>query len=428
MRIDKLEAENFKKFKHETLSLHPNFNLLIGDNGSGKTSVLDALAVVIGLWHKAAPGGGWRNILTEEIRLEPHLAGDRVLFEPKLPTRITAYGAIGAQEGLKWARMIREGGTRTTNVEAKSAEVAIINLVKGAQARTEPLPVLAYYGAGRAWLPANKRIIASTSQRKSQRFDAYHNCLDTRIRESELNQWFLLETAAAAEGIKRPGFKAVQQAIIDCIPLADGVRYDSNLKDIVLSIQGFEQPYQNLSAGQRMMLAMIADIAIKALTLNSYLLGPEGPKTNDPTVLYKNTPGIVLIDELDVHLHPKWQRRVVMDLKRTFPRIQFVCTSHSPQIIGELSPDEIRVLEDGSISQPPRSSGIDSNRVLEELMGATSRNEVVEGLLKQLAVMIDNESFEEAHVLLHEVEERLGSDDPEVTKAHTLLNFLEPKA
>ncbi|HEY3355467.1 MAG TPA: ATP-binding protein, partial [Polyangia bacterium] len=175
MRIDRLTVQNFKKFTDQTFALHPHFTLLVGDNGAGKTSVLDALAVALGLWHKAAPGSNWRNILPEEIRLDPVAAGDRVLFQPRLPSKITAAGRIGQREGLRWTRMVRDGGTRTTNAEAKDAEEAIAHLVREADLLHAPLPVLAYYGAGRAWLPTNKRPPGRTSQHKPQRFDAYRN-------------------------------------------------------------------------------------------------------------------------------------------------------------------------------------------------------------------------------------------------------------
>ena len=427
MRIDQLKIENFKKYAQQTLDLHPHFTLLVGDNGSGKTSVLDALAVALGLWHTAAPGYGWRNILNEEIRLAPVRAGDRVFFEARLPSSITVTGSIGSLENLVWTRMIREGGTRTTNAQAKHAQQAISQLVKDAEAQAAPLPVLAYYGAGRAWLPTNKRPTGSSSQRKPQRFDAYHDCLDTRIRDRDLNDWFLFEAAANGQSDGRPGYRVVKQAVLKCIPDADDLRYDSDLKEIVLSIRGQQQPYYNLSAGQRMMLAMVADIAIKAVTLNSYLLGPGRPAETEPDLLLKETPGIVLIDELDVHLHPKWQRRVATDLKRTFESMQFVCTSHSPQVIGEVSREEIRQLEDETIFQPPRSYGIDSSRILEEVMGASSRNQSVAVLLNELSQSIDREDFDAARNQLQKVEERLGPDDPEVTRARTLMAFLETK-
>jgi predicted ATP-binding protein involved in virulence len=414
MRIDRLRIENFKKFERTEppFELHPHFTLLVGDNGSGKTSVLDALAVAIGLWHKAAPGSGWRNILEDEIRLKPVLAGDRVHFQPQLPSKISVEGRIGLRENLCWTRMIRRGGTRTTNAEAREAEKSIVETVEAAHAQRAPLPVLAYYGAGRAWLPTNKRPSARTSQRRPRQFDAYRNCLDTRIRDRDLNEWFLFEAAAAnGLGEGRPGYRAVKQAVLDCIPEADGLRYDSGLKEIVLSIRGFEQPFYNLSAGQRMMLAMVADIAIKAVTLNSYLLGPDHSGATDPMHVLRQSPGIVLIDELDVHLHPIWQRRVATDLKRTFEKIQFVCTSHSPQVIGEVRPEEVRLLRAERADTPAQSYGMDSNWIVEVLMDGAERNPTVKGVLEHIFRLIEQKNLPEAEKEITKLRSETGNSD-----------------
>ena len=141
----------------------------------------------------------------------------------------------------------------------------------------------------------------------------------------------------------------------------------------------------------------------------------------------RNTPGVVTIDELDLHLHPNWQRRIIHDLKTTFPSLQFIATTHSPQLIGEAQPEEIRMLDDDETSTPPRSFGIDSSRVLEEVMGTRSRNGAVDDLLKQLFESIDGERFEDARRLLADAEAKLGPDDPEVTRARALMTFLESK-
>ena len=134
---------------------------------------------------------------------------------------------------------------------------------------------------------------------------------------------------------------------------------------------------------------------------------------------------MVLIDELDVHLHPKWQRRVATDLKNTFPGIQFICTSHSPQVIGEVMPEEVRFLDHDQVVTPSRTFGIDSDRVLDELMdGASSRNQGVRDKLSELAEAINQEDFPRSEQLLREVEEILGENDPEVTHYRTLISFL----
>ena len=360
----------------------------------------------------AAPGSGWRNILPEEVWLNPVPAGDRVQFKPQLPSLIRVEGQIGSHQQLSWTRMIREGGTRTTNAEARQAEAAIIETVQAAEAQQAPLPVLAYYGAGRAWLPTNKRPTLRTSQRKPQQFDAYRKCLDTRIRDQDLNEWFLFETAAAnGHGEGRPGYRAVKRAVLQCIPEADGLRYDSDLKEIVLSIRGFEQPYYNLSAGQRMMLAMVADIAIKAVTLNSYLLGPDHPGASDPMHVLRQSPGVVLIDELDVHLHPIWQRRVATDLKRTFEKIQFVCTSHSPQVIGEVRPEEVRLLRGEHAEKPAQSFGMDSNWVVEVLMEGAERNPTIKGRLENIFRLVEQKDLPAAEEEITKLRSETGNSD-----------------
>ncbi len=436
MRIDRLEVENFKKFAKQTFDLNPHFTLLVGDNGAGKTTVLDALAIAAGIWLVEAPDSmltnSGRNILPVEIRLEPERRGDRIQFQERKPVIVGATGRIGNHERVSWKRQIARERKRTSNVDAKQALEYVTEMYRRDSAGEEVLcPVLAYYGAGRAWLPSNERLPGeSKANGPARRWAAFYDCFNERIRFAELRKWFHRETTAAGNrgGRMRPGFEAVRRAILRCVPDADEIWFDPDREQIVLSIQGNAQPFDNLSAGQRMMLALIADLAIKAITQNAFLLPPEelGPDDTPLSKVLQQTPGVVLIDELDVHLHPKWQRRVATDLKETFPSIQFICTSHSPQVIGEVKPDEIRRLDE-NVTMPPRSFGIDSSRILEEVMDALPRSQPVEDSLRRLFRLIDKEDFDAARNVLDEVEKQLGPDDPEITRARTLMTFLESK-
>jgi predicted ATP-binding protein involved in virulence len=435
MRIDRLEVDNFKRFVKQTFELHPQFTLFVGENGAGKTSVLDALAVAASIWLVESPDSTLysRNILTSEIRLERGVKGDRTQFQERRPVIVRATGQIGDRPNVSWTRQIRPHGKRTTNAEAKEALAEIRSIYDRDKAGQDVLcPVLAYYGAGRAWLASNARIPKPKPNGPARRWAAFYDCFSERIRFSELNTWFSRETTERGnrKGRWRPGFEAVRRAILRCVPNADEVWFDTDLDQVVLSVDGNAQPFDNLSAGQRMMLALVADLAIKAVTQNAFLLPADELGSEDdplPRVL-KQTPGVVLIDELEVHLHPKWQRRVAKDLKETFPGIQFGCTSHSPQVIGELKPEEIRLLSGNNVTTPSRSFGIDSSRVLEELMDAKPRDESVANLLSQLFGLIDKEDFDGARSLLPEVETKLGPDDPELTRARTLMTFLESEA
>lgn len=360
MRIDRLTIQNFKKFAEQTFELHPQFTLLVGENGSGKTTILDALAVSLGIWLVEVPDSSLinsrRNIMKTEIRLEPSQEGDRIQFREKLPVRVEATGQIGEQQNLVWVRQIKQAGHKTTNVSAQEMLGIIKDIYKrDASGESVVCPVLAYYGAGRAWLPSNQRLPKEAKTNGGARhWAAFYDCFNERIRFDELRKWFHSETTAAGNrgGRMRPGFEVVRRAVLRCVSQADGLWFDPDRGQIVLSIEGQAQPFDNLSAGQRMMLALVADIAIKAVTQNAFLLPHDELGLEDEPLprLLQQTPGVVLIDELDVHLHPKWQRQVIEDLRTTFPGIQFIGTTHSPFLIQSLRSGEELILLDG---QPP---------------------------------------------------------------------------
>jgi predicted ATP-binding protein involved in virulence len=420
VRIDRLELRNFKKFAALDVRLHPQFTLLVGENGAGKTSLLDALAVSLGVWLVEPPDStllnSRRGISPSEIRLEAVQAGDRVQFrEARGGVSVKATGQIEDRDGLVWEHQIRPGRRRCSNAGAREA----LSVVADAYARANEdarilLPVIAYYGAGRAWLAHRERPKSrSAASGRARRWAAFYDCLNERIRIGDLGDWFQREALAALnrEGRFRAGYEVVRWAVRKCVPDADGMWFDPDRSELVLSIRGQPQPFSNLSAGQRMMLALVADIAIKAVTQNNFLV-PEDPSISAtqglPDVLAR-TPGVVLIDELDVHLHPRWQCRVATDLKATFPRLQFVCTSHSPQVIGELAPEEIRLLDEPAPGRPPEQSyGLDSNAILEDIMRTKVRTpsgeeaiEAVEGALEEGDLGAARERLEALKQLQH---------------------------
>ena len=224
-------------------------------------------------------------------------------------------------------------------------------------------------------------------------------------------------------------FEVVRRAMLNCIPEADEIWFSTDRDQIVLSINGNVQPFGNLSAGQSMMLAMVADLAIKAVKQNAHLLPPDELGKEDkplPRVL-RETPGLVLIDELDVHLHPKWQRRVATDLKTTFPNIQFICTSHSPQVIGQVMPDEVRLLHWNAEDQdnvqadefskvqvkddgkPSQSFGMDSNWILKVLMGGNEMDPDIKRDIKEVQNLAVKKDFKKAREILKSLRERVGN-------------------
>jgi predicted ATP-binding protein involved in virulence len=370
MRIDRLTVQNFKGFAEREFEFprrldappdcQGSFHLLIGDNRSGKTNTLDALAVALAIWLVKPPDStlqnSRRNILPSEIRLEPRQDGDRVQFRECKPVVVRAVGNLAGRANVSWTRQIREDGRKTTNAEAEEALEIVRDVYHRDHAGERIVcPVLAYYGAGRAWLASYERIPRKRANGPARRWAAFYDCFHERIRFPDLRQWFEGELIEAGNrgGRMRPGFEAVRCAILNCVPDADAVWYASDRREMVLSIGGHAQPFDNLSAGQRMMLALTADLAIKAVTQNAHLLPPDefGPEDIPLPRVLALTPGVVLIDELDVHLHPKWQRRLIEDLRRTFPNLQFIATSHSPFVVQSLRPGELIPLEGQPVAQ-----------------------------------------------------------------------------
>jgi predicted ATP-binding protein involved in virulence len=352
MRIDRLEIKNFKKFSDFTINLHPQFTLLVGDNGMGKTTLLDALAISAGIWLVNSPdttlNNSRRNILRSEIRLEAIETDTITQLIERKPVQIRAIGTINHQS-VQWLRQIKINGLKTSNTEAKQALKIISALFKQTEEGEKIwLPIIAYYGAGRAWLPSNQPRAKNIPSKPARRWNAFYDCLEERIRISDLHNWFQKEAIASInrQGKVRPAYNVVKLAILRCIPDADNLWFDPERSEIVVSIQGNPQPFSNLSAGQKMMVGLIADIAIKIVTQNASFLTEELNTDNgDLPLILQQTSGLVLIDEIDVHLHPKWQRQIVDDLKTTFPLIQFVCSTHSPFIIQSIAQGELRSLD-----------------------------------------------------------------------------------
>lgn len=439
MRIDRLELQNFKGIAEQAYNFPCQFNLLVGNNGTGKTNVLDAAAVALGVWLIDTPDSrlltSKRPILEKEIRLREEPVGDRVQFAECYPVKVAAVGCIAEQKGLRWTSLISAAGRNITRPDSNEVRDLIQEIFaqNGNGIRTI-CPVIAYYGAGRAWLPSNSAKKAGepnegiddsasgdatlsgtedspgTIPVRSRRWAAFYDCLSERIRFGQLKDWFRGETTAAGSrgGRMRPGFEVVRRAVIGCVPEATEIWFDSDRDDIVFRINGKSQPFANLSAGQRMMLALISDLAIRCVTQNAHLLpadelGPEAPR------VLAETPGVVLIDELDVHLHPVWQRRVVADLKNTFPKIQFICTSHSPQVIGELAPEEVQFLDDGVPSHPGQSFGMDSNWILNVLMGGDDKNKQVEEDLEHIKDLLGRKDPASASTILQKLRGKVGN-------------------
>lgn len=420
MRIDRLKLTNYRGFATQVFDLNQRFTLFVGDNATGKSSILDALTVAMDSWFIGMKAGESTGGFTaSQVRFATHRYDDRFSFEPQYPTQVEAWGVVMDQH-IYWSReLVRQKG-RTTTSGSKELTYFSTEADRKVRAGIEvDLPLLCSYGPERLWweTPQRKRKAAEHEAPRPSRFDGYRLSTAFEIQETPLLEWIKSEISVSQQTGKETGGLAVMKmALLSCVEDAADLYYDPRIGDLVL-VMGNREPqvFDNFSAGQRVMVTLIGDLVRRAIILNPHM-GRE---------VLERTVGIVAIDELDLHLHPKWQRRIIGDLKRTFPRIQFVATTHSPQMIGEARPDEIRLLENWSVFTPGYSFGVDSNRILQELMHARSRNENTQEILSELAEKMDGEDLDSAKKLVERLIGELGEGDPEVTRANTLISMLE---
>jgi len=344
MRIDSLLLENFKGFSSRKLAFHPQFNLVVGENGTGKTSLLDALAVAAGSWFLGVSGVDTRHIYPHEVRLQAFPSEAGTHWEGQYPCVIEARGSIG-HEPHHWRRSLNGPASRTTRIGAAGIKTLAEQTTQAVrEGQSINLPLISYYGTGRLWLVPReqgqvKEPPNSLLSKKLSRLDGYKTSVDPRLSVSALTQWIARQSWLSFQqgGQDSQSFQVVRRALLNIIPGAEDLYFDAKLGEVVLRFaNGEQQPFMNLSDGQRAMLAVVGDLAQKAATLNPHL-GAD---------VLSETEGVVMIDELDLHLHPTWQRHVIEDLRSTFPKIQFICTTHSPFLIQSLrSGEELLMLE-----------------------------------------------------------------------------------
>ncbi len=328
MLIRTLELRNFRCFSQYRLSLAPRFTVLIGDNGTGKTAVLDALSVAAGCFLLGIPKAASRPIRPDDVHAIDLIAGQSVTREEIGETEVAAEGIVNGH-AMSWKRTLANSTARTTRKHALNVQQVVQGMVRQAKTGQVVLfPVLAYYGTGRLWQTMRKR---SETRRRRSRFAVYEDCLNPASDLKELFRWFKTnELAALQKRERRHALEAVRSAIVTMVPDAAAAVWDLDWDELVVDVtihgQRQRMPFHLLSDGYRNMIGMAADIAYGMAALNPHLQGEA----------VRQTPGVVLIDELDLHLHPNWQRVVVGKLLEAFPKVQFIGTTHSPFIIQSL--------------------------------------------------------------------------------------------
>ena len=416
MRVISLKLANVRAIHAAEFRFHAGFNLVAGVNGVGKTTVLDTLAVCL---------SGVVRHANRHARYGTFFEADDIRFGVGALQAECEFECGGKEHRYDLDRFRHSNPVHGTTEWSRKGETAYNRLAieqfqggiptdgKGGKPEGKVLAVL--FSTGRS---------VATEQRSPQGAAmgsvaaAFAGALSSRgLQLGEFAAWMRVQKALSS---KRPEaarmLTALDKAVARFLPDYRNLRpAQADSKHSLLIDRGTQAlPVRHLSDGERGVLALVLDLARRLAQANEGMADPAA-----------EAEAVVLIDELELHLHPAWQRRIVAGLIDTFPRCQFIATTHSPQVIGEVEHDRIHIMADGEVYSPTHSFGVDSSRVLEEVMDAHPRSSAIHELLTRISEQVGEHRYNNARRSLAQLVTRLGEDDPEVTRVSTLLDFME---
>ena len=416
MRVTRLKLANIRSVEVAELHFQPDFNLVAGVNGVGKTTVLDTLAVCFSAVVRHAnrrPKYG-RFFYADDIRVGVGALQAECDFE----CGGEKHGYLLHRDRHRNIFQGEQEWSRANQKAYSSPEIeefygGIPTDGKGGRPEGQLLAVL---------FSTVRSVASDRASRQSAAAGgvaaAFAGALSKReLRLREFAAWMRAQQALSSERLAaKRMLVAFDNAVTHFLPGYRNLRpaeEDSN-HSLLIDRGATPLPVRHLSDGERGVLAMVLDLTRR--------LAQANPKMQNPAA---EAEAVVLIDEIELHLHPGWQRQIVRKLTETFPKCQFIATTHSPQVIGEVEHDRIQIMADGEVYSPRHSFGADSSRVLEEIMDAEPRDAEVDNLLKAVSEEVGQQRYDNARGLLAQLVDRLGENDPEVTRITTLLDFME---
>ncbi len=474
MKIEQLRLRQFRSYDDATFKFLPGMNLIVGVNGTGKSTVLDALRTML---VQALPRltnikmrpksfsindiTNGKDSLTADIQFEHadqtfvylvHQPNEKYrpakkeknvdkrspgieegvpqpLPEKEIDMHSQAYGSIPKRTSSRGALSKHDRSSQVYDLTPRrnfayldeyNIRHPIGNIKDAPEAirLASQLPLAVYYSTRRSLLKESKG-----SQRERLETPAYAESLRTReLNVQEFSDWWLVQEESGRNDVLN-SLQIAVSTFLDNISNVRAVResdrtlaLDRSGASLLLDKAGMTLDVRQLSDGERGMLALALDLARRLVLAN--------PNLSESAPLLEGQ-AVVLIDELDLHLHPQWQRTIVQRLTKTFPACQFIATTHSPQIIGEVAPENIILLENGKQPyRPDQSLGMDSNWILQVLMGTSDRNVKISAQLEQISDLIEDAAYEQAAAEIAHLRKDMPGD-PELVKLQVRLEHLQ---
>ena len=430
--MKRIRVENFRCYDDLTVNLKPGVNLLIGDNASGKTTVLKACRYVLSAFFSGYSDENtrWESPVDDDFSVR--IADGMIL--PERPIRIfflpdtTQYAPVPEENAL-----LRPGTGEKEYVVQKNSKKNSRSLIGGLEgfrdyarllvnAADRALPLFASFSTED--IHSTRRLDAARFKNYLQKVSfGYYECLNG----DGFFPYWLKRLLVLQEGQKNlHEITSVRTAVSKALGTGGcGIIDDLSIrpnqgKVYYIFSDGREVDAEHLSDGYRRLVNIITDVAFRCALLNGRLYGEEA--------VY-NTYGTVLIDEIDMHLHPTLQANVLRGLQRAFPKLQFIVTSHAPMVMTSVKNDDRNVVyrlsyEQGEYSlQESDTYGMDASTITDAVLKQIPREKAVDEQLQELFECIDAGSEKEARTLLEEMRTHFGDRLPELAEAEAMLNF-----
>ena len=413
MKVKRLKMNSFRGISDLTLEFDTDEpTVFIGINGVGKSSILECLAILLSWLTKRiqTPNSNGRSFNEEDIKngcKETHNEITISINDWKVVWSLTK---------------VRKGRSKDTSSNLGDLKKVVDRIHSQLDANSyAALPLAVYYPTNRAVLDIPLKI---RTKHSFEQITAYDEVLTGgQIDFRRFFEWFReredLENELRlndSDQYRDPQLEAVRYAIANLLDGFSNLRVRrAPLLRMTADKQGEELIVNQLSDGEKCLLALAGDLARRLAIAN------PNPDCNP-----LEGSGVVLIDEIELHLHPKWQRAIIPNLKKTFPNCQFIITTHSPQVISDLKwVHLLRSTPEGIAIERVPSFGKDSNRILETLMGTPERRQEIKEYLRELFRLIDKGELGKARQLRQDLADQMGEEDPEFVRADWLIQRKE---
>lgn len=412
MRLEKLEIEGFRAIESAKIDFARKSTVIFGVNGTGKSSILRAINLM------------YANIINQIVNRKELKQNYAIQLEDiqygKKETKITTLFHMENEQISYQRGLIRSSGKKyeDKNSLKKIAEVFQEKYVSDLEQKD--IPIFVNYGTNRLVLDIPLRI------RTHHAFDiysAFEKAIENKIDFRTFFEWYRNQEDYENERKIERGdlsyqdraLEAVRKAIMSMLEECSNLRVVRKPRlEMKIDKAHISLNVSQMSDGEKCTMALFGDLARRLALANPVR---ENPLLGE---------GVVLIDEIELHMHPSWQRKILKKLKGTFPNIQFIVTTHSPVVLSEV--DENYNLffacnenEKIDIVRVPQLNGYNANEVLEQFMGTKSINEETEKYIHSIYVDIEKHAYEQAERKLGQLEKLTSANHPEVIMARMEL-------